>query len=120
MSRASGADAARAAAEAAAEAEALRARAQVPPDLRSLLADAPALERHFAWSDPPTARRPGEPDAALASALLKIADGLALEELDPRERYAILASPSTLSGLVPQAAGRRPGRAEGRAMMKDV
>ena len=35
-----------------------------------------ALARHLAWLDAPTARRPGEPDAALASALLKLADGL--------------------------------------------
>ena len=102
-------------AEAAAEAETLRARAKVPT-LDDLLADPEALERHFAWSDPPTARRRGEPDTALASALLKIADGFGLDELDARERYAVLASPTTLSGLMPRPAPR--GRVQ--AKMKDV
>lgn len=102
-------------AEAAAEAEALRARAHVPT-LDDLLADPEALERHFAWGDPPTARRRGEPDAALASALLKFSDGFGLDELDPRERYSVLASPPTLSSLMPQPALRGWARAN----MKDV
>ena len=76
------------------EAEALRARAAAPdglagPPRRSRRRCA----RHLAWLDPPTSRRPGEPDAALASALLKLADGLGLEALDARETFAVLASP---------------------------
>ena len=84
-----------------AEAEALRLRVTVPSGLPGLLADAEALERHLAWCDPATARRPGEPDAALASALLKLADGLPTERLDPRESFAVLAAPRILAGLTP-------------------
>lgn len=101
-------------AEATAEADTLRDRASVPT-LDDLLADPVALDRHFAWGDPPTGRRRGEPDAALASALLKIADGLGLDELDTRERYAVLASPPTLERLIPPAP-----RGRARANMKDV
>lgn len=104
------------AAEAVAEAQALRERAHVPADINELLTDSAALERHFAWIDPATARRPGEPDAALASALLKIADGLALSELDAKERYAVLASPTTLAGLVP----KQPTARRVHPRMKDL
>lgn len=89
-------------AEAIAEAEMLRDRARVPEGLGGLLSDPSALDRHLAWADPPTARRPGEPDAALAGALLKLADGLSTDELDAKERYAVLASTRTLSGLLPR------------------
>ena len=47
-------------------------------------------------------RRPGRrarPDASLASALLKLADGLGPDRLDARESFAVLASARTLSGL---------------------
>ncbi len=95
------------AAAADAEAEALRARGRVPDGLPGLLADPRALARHLAWLDPPTSRRPGEPDAALGSALLKLSDGLPLDRLDARETFAVLASPATLSGLAPERAGPR-------------
>jgi membrane glycosyltransferase len=91
--------------EAHAEAEALRLRVTTPAGLPGLLADPEALERHLAWSDPPTSRRPGEPDAALAGALLKLADGLPAERLDPRESFAVLAAPQILAGLAPGSAG---------------
>ena len=55
--------------------------------LAALLADPAALARHLAWLDAPTSRPPGEPDAALASALLKLSDGLDLDRLDAREAY---------------------------------
>ena len=95
------------AATAAAEAEALRARGRVPDGLPGLLADPPALARHLAWLDPPTSRRPGEPDAALGSALLKLSDGLPLDRLDARETFAVLASPATVTGLAPGRATPR-------------
>ena len=83
------------------EAEALRARARIPDGIAELLSDPSALERHLAWCDPPTARRLGEPDAHLASALLKIADGAGPDSLNPKESFAVLASPQTLAGLAP-------------------
>ena len=76
------------------EAEALRARAAPPEGLAGLLADPEALARHLAWLDPPTARRPGEPDAALANALLKLADGFGPDALDARETFAVMCSPA--------------------------
>ena len=54
----------------------LRETCQVPEGLAGLLADPEAYRRHLAWLDPPTSRQLGEPDPALASALLKLADGL--------------------------------------------
>ena len=54
----------------------LRERCRVPDGLAGLLADPEAYRRHLAWLDPPTSRQPGQSDAALASALLKLADGL--------------------------------------------
>lgn len=89
------------AAEADAEADALRAQAEVPRDLTALLKNPSALERHLAWLDRATARKTGEPDAALAHALLKISDELPLESLDAKETFAVLASPPTLAGLSP-------------------
>ncbi len=89
------------------EAAALRERAHVPTDLADLLDDTPALDRHLAWLDPATARRPGEPDSALANALLKLSDGLPLDRLDARESFAVLASPATLEGLEPPRLARR-------------
>ena len=67
--------------------------------MAELLADPPALARHLAWLDAPTSRPPGTPDASLASALLKLADGLGPDRLDARESFAVLASARTLSGL---------------------
>ncbi len=80
-------------------AEDLRARARPPADIGALLADPEALERHLAWIDGPTSRPRGTPDAALASALLKIDDTLPLDRLDTRESYAVLAAPRVLSRL---------------------
>ena len=60
--------------------------------MAELLADPPALARHLAWLDGPTSRPPGTPDASLASALLKLADGLGPDRLDARESFAVLAS----------------------------
>ncbi len=84
------------------EAEDLRARGRVPDGLQGLLADPAALERHLAWLDGPTARRTGQPDVALGGALVKIADDLPLDRLDPRETFAVLASAPTLAGLAPR------------------
>ena len=78
-----------------------RARPARPRGCAGLLADPEALARHLAWLDPPTARRPGEPDAALANALLKLADGFGPDALDARETFAVLCSPATLAGLAP-------------------
>ncbi len=87
------------------EAAALRAAAAVPEGLPGLLADPEALARHLAWLDPPTSRRAGQPDNALASALLKLADGFGPDALDPRESFAVLCAPAILAGLAPE---RRP------------
>ncbi len=95
------------AADAEAEASGLRERSRITAGLPGLVTDGEALARHLDWLDPPTARRRGEPDAALASALLKIADGLPLENLDARESYAVLASPETLERIVPPAPSTR-------------
>ncbi|MFP5394477.1 MAG: hypothetical protein ACLGI6_23760, partial [Gammaproteobacteria bacterium] len=65
----------------------------------ALLADPAALERHLAWIDEPTSRPRGTPDAALASALLKLDDELPLDQLDTRETYAVLAAPNVLTRL---------------------
>jgi membrane glycosyltransferase len=90
------------------EAEALRATGAPPPQsLAELLADPPALARHIAWLDAPTTRPPGTPDANLASALLKLADGLGPDQLDARESFAVLASARTLSGLAANRFQRR-------------
>ncbi len=89
------------------EADALRAAASPPPGLSELLADPSALARHLAWLDARSARRPGEPDAALAHALLKISDGLGLEHLDQRETFAVMASSPTLASLAPAPAAPR-------------
>lgn len=80
-------------------ADLLRAEANPPADLQKLIADPGALDRHLAWIDGPTSRPRGTPDAALASALLKLDDALPLERLDTREAYAVLAAPSVLSRL---------------------
>jgi membrane glycosyltransferase len=89
------------------EEAALRRHAEAPQTLHHLL-DAPdALTRHLAWLDAPTARPPGTPDAALASALLKISDGLGLERLDARESFAVLGAPNILAGLTPSRTGMR-------------
>ena len=80
-------------------AEDLRARAHPPADLEALLAEPEALERHLAWVDGPTSRPRGTPDAALASALLKLDDALPLDRLDTRESYAVLAAPGVLTRL---------------------
>jgi len=84
----------------------LRARARPPVSLAALLDDPAALDRHLAWLDEPTARPRGTPDAALASALLKLDDALPLDRLDPREAYAVLAAPRVLARLAAQH-GRR-------------
>ncbi len=66
---------------------ALRAARPRPRRPRRAFSPIPAaLARHLAWLDPPTARRPGEPDAALANALLKLADGLGLDRARRRAR----------------------------------
>jgi membrane glycosyltransferase len=97
------------AAAADADAAELRLRCRIPEGLAGLLADPEAYRRHLAWLDPPTSRQPGEPDAALASALLKLADGLGVEALDTRETFAVLASERTLAGLAPRAPRRAAG-----------
>ena len=81
------------------EAEVLRATGVPPDGVTELLADPPALARHLAWLDGPTSRPPGTPDPSLASALLKLADGLGPDRLDARKSFAVLASARTLSGL---------------------
>ena len=81
---------------------------RVPDGLAGLLADPTALARHLAWIDPPTSRRTGQPDASLANALLKFADGFGPEALDPRETFAVLVLAPTLAGLARPPA--RPGR----------
>jgi membrane glycosyltransferase len=81
------------------EAAALRARAPAPKGLGPLLADPDALARHLAWLDAATSRRPGDPDAALAGALLRLADGADPGELPGPEAYAVLASPPTIRRL---------------------
>jgi membrane glycosyltransferase len=81
------------------EAAALRARAPAPKGLGPLLADPDALARHLAWLDAATSRRPGDPDAALAGALLRLADGADPAELPGPEAYAVLASPPTIRRL---------------------
>jgi membrane glycosyltransferase len=50
--------------------------------LAGLLADPAALERHLRWLDLTTRRRPGDPEAALAGALLKLSDGFGVEDLE--------------------------------------
>ena len=75
--------------------------------MAELLADPPALARHLAWLDGPTSRPPGTPDASLASAILKLADGLGPDRLDARESFAVLASARTLSGLATTRLPRR-------------
>jgi membrane glycosyltransferase len=82
-----------------AEAVALRGTGVPPASVAELLADPPALARHLAWLDGPTTRPPGTPDPSLATALLKLADGLGPERLDAREAFAVLASARTLTGL---------------------
>ena len=77
----------------------LRARAHPPTSLAALLDDPEALDRHLAWLDEPTSRPRGAPDAALASALLKLDDEPPLDRLDTRESYAILAAPRVLSRM---------------------
>lgn len=72
----------------------------VPPDsISGVLGDPVALERHMAWLDRGTARRPGEADAFLASARLKLADGVAPDDLTAKEAYAVLASAETMGEL---------------------
>ncbi|HET9068703.1 MAG TPA: glucans biosynthesis glucosyltransferase MdoH, partial [Amaricoccus sp.] len=88
------------------EAKALRALADAPEDLSGLLSDPEALTRHLAWLDAPTARRRGEADPALASALLKLADGFAPDALDARETFAVMCSPATLASLAPECGAR--------------
>ncbi|MFO1105902.1 MAG: glucans biosynthesis glucosyltransferase MdoH [Amaricoccus sp.] len=85
-----------------AEAEAARfEESVVPPDsVPALLQDAPALRRHMAWLDAPTARRPGEADATLAGGWLKLADGIALAALSSSETYAVLADGKMMRRLV--------------------
>lgn len=96
---------------AVAEATGLRRGATPAPEtLSALLADAPALNRHLAWLDPVTSRRAGEPDAALATALLKLQDQLPLDRLDAKETFAVLASPATMATLTPAAAAARRRR----------
>ena len=83
-----------------ADAETLRFAAIEPPaDLAELLADPAALARHAAWLDPGTARRPGEADAWLASARLKLADGVGPAGLNPKEAYAVLTSAEPMAEL---------------------
>jgi membrane glycosyltransferase len=94
------------------EAAALRA-ARAPRGVDGLLADPAALARHLGWLDAATARPPGTPDTALASALLKLSDGLDPAALDPRETYAVLASPATLARLAVR-------RSEAWAEVKDL
>lgn len=53
----------------------------------------------MAWLDRGTARRPGEADAWLASARLKLADGVGPAGLNPKEAYAVLASAETMAEL---------------------
>ena len=61
------------------------------------------IRRHVAWLDPGTARRPGEMDLALATALLKIEEvppesGL-MATLTRPERLAILKNPFAILRL---------------------
>ncbi|MFQ8430370.1 glucans biosynthesis glucosyltransferase MdoH [Amaricoccus sp. W119] len=81
-------------------AEEMRDRRPPPATIADLLADKPALDRHLAWLDAPTARRPGEPDATLAAGWLKLCDGAEPDSLDPAERYAILASEPIMRRLI--------------------
>ena len=71
-----------------------------PASVPALLQDPPALRRHMAWLDAPTARRPGEADATLAGGWLKLADGIALAALSPSETYAVLADGKIMRRLV--------------------
>ncbi len=96
-------------------AESLREAAHPPAALQDLLADPEALERHLAWLDQPTSRPRGTPDAALASALLKLDDELPLDRLDAREAYAVLAAPGVLTRLANahRLAAHAPANAHG-------
>ncbi len=89
------------------EAEALRELGRIPEGLAGLLDDPEAYRRHLAWLDRPTSRQLGQPDSALASALLKLADGLGIDDLDAKETFAVLASGPTLSTLAPRALAQR-------------
>ncbi|MFO1144571.1 MAG: glucans biosynthesis glucosyltransferase MdoH, partial [Amaricoccus sp.] len=95
------------AADADREAAELRERCRVPDGLPGLIADPAAFQRHLDWLDGPTARRPGEPDASLGAALLKLADGLGVERLDAKESFAVLASGPTLADLAPRPLAQR-------------
>ncbi|WP_340107834.1 glucans biosynthesis glucosyltransferase MdoH [Pikeienuella sp. HZG-20] len=77
----------------------LRRLAAHPVDLAGLLASPGARRRHLAWLDRATARRPGEDDPQLASALLKFVDGAEPAALNPREAYAVAASAGTFEKL---------------------
>ncbi len=78
-----------------ARARALAAAAPPPsPNLREFATSPALIRRHAAWLDPGTARRPGETDLALATALLKIEEVVPnaklLAALTPQERLAVL------------------------------
>jgi membrane glycosyltransferase len=92
--------------EAEQETEALSAAVHPPATVAALLATPPALARHLAWLDVATARPPGTHDSNLASALLKLADGMDPEQLDGRESFAVLASGRTLSALAAERTAR--------------
>jgi membrane glycosyltransferase len=77
----------------------LELRTGPPPDIHALLTDAAIWQRHLAWLDTWTQRRPGEPDPVLANARLKLADGLDPACFDAAEQYAAISSPSTLEKL---------------------
>lgn len=85
--------------EAEAEADRLRESPPPPATATALLDDPDAFARHMAWLDAPTERPLGMQDANLASALLKLADGLGTDSLDAREAFALLASGPTLQRL---------------------
>ncbi|TPE50787.1 glucans biosynthesis glucosyltransferase MdoH [Amaricoccus solimangrovi] len=81
-------------------AEEMRERCAPPATIAALLADKAALERHLAWLDAPTARRPGEADATLAAGWLRLSDGAEPDALTPGERYAVLASEPIMRRLI--------------------
>jgi membrane glycosyltransferase len=90
------------AAAAKAEAERLEAHFSAEPPvatLAGLLADPELLERHVGWLDLATRRRPGDPEPALAGALLKLSDGFGVADLTAAEAYAVASSPRALAQL---------------------
>lgn len=96
----------------AAAAASVEAEAETTARPSSVLADPRALADHISALDTATARRPGEPDATFANALLRLSDGTGLAELDDREVHALLSEPEFLRRV---ARGDVPGWSAFRA-----